>query len=232
MRPHGQSVVPRPLLKPGSSQAQGAGPAHLCGTKTQQRVRLGARFAGRSCAAALAPPPASQSGGRGRGATQRGGPSRLLFPEPCPVENGTHSCRRRSTSQNQAASLTRTSDCHRQQLSPAAPRNTPPWARRALPRPQPLPPVLSSEPHPAASGKRCPPPPAMKAWAGGVGARRRGGSLGIPSLLRGGASGSKAQSPHRPIYVSETCTLKPSKPSEGGGLAKCVAVSASRPSRG
>lgn len=60
--------------------------------------------------------------------------------------------------QNQAASLTRTSDCHRQQLSPAAPRNTPPWARRALPRPQPLPPVLSSEPHPAASGKRCPPP--------------------------------------------------------------------------
>lgn len=83
---------------------------------------------------------------------RRGGSSHLLFPELCPLENGTHSSRCRSTSQNRAASLIHTSDCHQ-----PLPRGTPRHVRRALPRQKRLPPGLSSEPHPAAVGKRCPP---------------------------------------------------------------------------
>lgn len=159
----GWSAVPRPLPKPGSTRDRSASahrprvPAQptCAGQRRSRRMQLGAVLAGRSCAAALDPLPAFQSGGQGEGAMQRGGSSHLLFPELCPLENGMHSSRCRSTSQNRAASLIHTSDCH-QLLSPAAPRNAPPCAR-ALPRQKRLPPGLSSEPHPAAVGKRCPP---------------------------------------------------------------------------
>lgn len=132
----GWSAVPRPLPKPGSTRDRSASahrprvPAQptCAGQRRSRRMQLGAGLAGRSCAAALDPLPAFQSGGQGEGAMQRGGSSHLLFPELCPLEHGTHSSRCRSTSQNRAASLIHTSDCH-QPLSPAAPRNAPPCAQ-------------------------------------------------------------------------------------------------------
>lgn len=161
---------PGAIPKPGSTRdrsgsadrPRGADTAHLCVTKTRQARQArywewGSRGGPVQLPWTLRQP--LSLGGRGRGATQRGGPSRLLFPEPYPADHKKNSLPSGPQHlQNQAASLTRTSDCHQQPLSPAAPWNTLPWARRALPRPKRLPPGLSSEPDPAAVGKRCPLP--------------------------------------------------------------------------
>lgn len=80
----GWSAVPRPLPKPGSTRDRSASahrprvPAQptCAGQRRSRRMQLGAGLAGRSCAAALDPLPAFQSGGRG-GSNAEG---RLLPP--------------------------------------------------------------------------------------------------------------------------------------------------------
>lgn len=80
----GWSAVPRPLPKPGSTRDRSASahrprvPAQptCAGQRRSRRMQLGAVLAGRSCAAALDPLPAFQSGGPG-GSNAEG---RLLPP--------------------------------------------------------------------------------------------------------------------------------------------------------
>lgn len=151
----GWSAVPRPLPKLGSTQAQGAGPAHLCGTETQHAHAAGSGACGEvlcSC-----PRPSASLSVWGTGREQCGGEA----PPTCSFQNCVHWKTERTPVGAAAPPRTGLLRSFTPQTvtnrCPQQPRGTPRHVRRALPRQKRLPPGLSSEPHPAAVGKRCPP---------------------------------------------------------------------------